>query len=234
MPREEAGKISVDELRKQGMSEEMIRGAIAETEAQLSLMSPPGQMPAAKEIAVPEVDPTIKAALAKPGALGLPPLLEKRRLEFGIVDGAFRGAPLFDRIFVWMVPLNVGSTYAGSEYIYMPETAKSRELIQSPRGILVGAGLKARDILSSHGVELGHMVWLVRMAPWSIEIDNVGGKRFWVTVAQAGDLVWDEDLGNQMLRGETSVGLVNGQHVLFKDGLPVSANPIEPWRSDAP
>src|SRR5260221_12419451 len=48
------------------------------------------------------------------GALVLPPLLDAKRLEYGITDDAFAVAPAYNTVLVFQVALQEGSTYRDS------------------------------------------------------------------------------------------------------------------------
>ena len=128
------------------------------------------------------------------GALGLPPLLEKRRIEYGIVDEAFEQECLFDRVYVWQIPRNEADTYEGT-MIIRPDQAKRREEESCPRGVIVSAGLKALDNLRSNGVDLGHVISFVRMSPWRMPIGNIAGVEIPpLLVMRDGDLISSLDL----------------------------------------
>lgn len=139
--------------------------------------------------------------IAPPTALGLPALLEKRRLEYGIVDNAFEQEALFDRIYVWQIPRSGGETFEGTSII-RPPTSRQSDEDSCPRGIVVSAGLKALDNLRSNGVDLGHIVNFVRLAPWRMPIGNVNGVEIPpLLVLRDGDLISSEDLATMRRKG---------------------------------
>ena len=151
---------------------------------------------------IKKIDQEKRSRLAAPGALGLPPLLDKRRLEFLVPDEAFRNQPIYDRIFVWQVSFHGDQETYGDTAIYMPGTVKDGEKYSSPRGILLAAGPIALDEIRSNGVELGHVVTFIRMAPWRIEIAIRGGKPEHVLVQRSCDLIASEDLATAIRDGE--------------------------------
>lgn len=138
------------------------------------------------------------------GKLKLPPLLEQRRKEFGIEDGCFRTHALFDRCFVWQIP--VDEKIAGSTLI-KSERTKSREKVQAPKGVLISAGLQAMDYLITNGCQgLGAIVEFVRLSPWRMPVDTVDGKDVEMVVCRATDLVGDRWLAEALYEtGEAEI-----------------------------
>jgi hypothetical protein len=182
-----------------------------------------------------KVEEELKARMSARGTLNLPKLLDQRRWEYGIPDDVFGVQPLFDRIFVWQVPEDEGDTFAGTSII-KPDTVKSREEGETPRGILVGAGLHALDSLRSNGIDLGHMVHFVRLSPWRRELKPVEGLSMNFVILRAGDLVDSEDLAAAMRAGKcTVVSEANKDgfmmHSLKGEDGKVWA-PSEPWKSE--
>jgi len=134
------------------------------------------------------------------GTLGLGPLVDDKRWKYGIVDAAWFGQqPLFDRVLVWQLPEQEGDTYNGG-IILKTETQKKRELVEAPRGVVVGAGLGALDVLRSNGVDIGHTVGFTRLAPFRRPIGVFAGVPLALIVLHVGDLVDSEDLGSQLQR----------------------------------
>lgn len=151
------------------------------------------------------------AKMSPPGTLGLPPLLEKRRLEWEIPDGVFRTAPggLFDRILIWQIPLLAKSkaedaTFGGG-LIHKSDQSRDKEQREAPRGVIVGAGLQALDWLRSHGVDLGHIVYFAKNTVYAIQVDYTAGKWDRVSIARGGDLILSEDLAKAICSGEVKV-----------------------------
>lgn len=121
------------------------------------------------------------------------PLLEERRLKYSIPDKAFDQEAVYDRIFVHQIPRVMGNKLEGS-MLYKPESARQREEESAPRGIIVSAGLKARDSLTSHGMDIGHCINFIRLAPFRLPYMSISGQELWLLVMRDGDIVASEDL----------------------------------------
>jgi len=146
-----------------------------------------------------------KDAMSPPGAIGLEPLLDKRRLEFGIPDNAFSVQPYLDRILVWQMARDEGKQTFGNTGIHMADTTAEARKDEAPRGILLAAGLEARDRLTSHGIHLGHMVIFLRAAPFRLRTGWTGARENKVIILQSGDVVGSEDLRASILAGDTAI-----------------------------
>lgn len=140
-----------------------------------------------------ELDRIIRQRMSPKGALGLSTLLDERRLEYGITDKAFEAQAVYDRVFVFQLPMVHGDKFEGSS-LYMPDTTKHREMNGAPRGIIISAGPLALDSMRSNGVDLGHIILFVNAAPYHIRYDTIGGKFKNLIVLTAGDVVASEDL----------------------------------------
>lgn len=171
------------------------------------------------------VDPTEahfelrKNVIAEPGAFGLPPLLERRRLEYLIPNGAFAQRALYDRMLVWQIPY-YREKY-GDTSIIMSDTGKSRLKNEAPRGIVITAGLQALDVLHDHGSGLGNVVKFIRLAPWRLPVDMIGGVEHELLILRVGDLIADEDL-ELKLRGREYA--VRAERRTDKEGRPLTAH----------
>lgn len=165
----------------------------------------------------------------KPGAFPeLPPLLEARRLEYGIPDGAFAMHAMYGRILVWQIPTDEGDTFKGT-VIIKADVTKNREQFSAPKGIIVSAGLSALDCLRANGSDLGHKVAFVRLSPYTFEVDRVGrGIPQELVILQAGDLIADFDLMDSVRAGTSAVTLEGVTH-LYRD---VAAN--KTWKQNDP
>lgn len=144
----------------------------------------------------------IRKQMAPPGSLGLPELLEARRWHYAIPDGVFRRQVFFDRIMIWQLAPWDGGKFGKESRIHMPDTQKDAAKATAPRGIIVGAGLSALDVLKSNGSGIGHIVNFIRLAPWGFVTDIVDGHHYQPLVMRTGDLIADETLFEQLLRGE--------------------------------
>jgi hypothetical protein len=176
-----------------------------------------------------------KEAMAPPGTFGLPPLLEQRRLEYLIPNGAFAQRAIYDRMLLWQIPYY--QERYGDTRIVMSESGKSRLKNEAPRGIIVTAGLQALDVLHDHGSGLGHIVKFIRLAPWRLPIDMIGGKEEELLILRAGDLIADEDLEQKLRKREWAVrcerrkdkeGNLITAHVLVTDDG-IARNPQVPF-----
>lgn len=153
----------------------------------------------------------------KPGAFpDLPPLLEKRRLEYGIPDGAFSMHAMYGRILVWQIAADESDTYKNT-MILKADVTKVREQFSAPTGIIISAGLSALDYLRANGSDLGHKVAFVRLSPYVFEVDRVGrGIPQELVILQAGDLIADYDLMDSVRKGESQVVQDKSTH-LYRD-----------------
>lgn len=180
----------------------------------------------------------LKAKMAPPGSFNLPPLLEERRWQHLIPNGAFHHQPLYDWCFVYQTARYdmTGNETWGETSIVKTQTAQKLGEQESPRGILVAAGLAALDTLSSHGICIGDYVFMIRNAPWEIEIDVLGAKKLCLRVLRDADLLAGEDLQKRINDGVLTVkSKVNadGQRIHYyetKDGKPL--NPVTPHIPD--
>lgn len=128
----------------------------------------------------------------------------------------------FDRMIVFSIPEDKASrdTYAPDGVIVKPETIKDREENETPRGVIVSAGLGARDVLRSHGMGLGHMVWVARLSPWRHVVErSADGGEVTFLFLRVGDIVGSENVQDFMKRGLAKVTVgSDGRHVLDLDG----------------
>jgi hypothetical protein len=140
----------------------------------------------------------MRKRMSPPGTLGLPRLLDERRLEFGITDGAFSRQAVFDRVFLWQIPMQKGDKFESDSLIHMPESVQQREKARAPQGIIVSAGLRALDQLRSHGIDLGHKILFCHAAPYHIRYDSVLGLEQHLIIVLAGDIIGSEDLATNL------------------------------------
>jgi co-chaperonin GroES (HSP10) len=153
--------------------------------------------PARRGLVFENFDAEVRKHISK-DSLGLGPLVDQKRMKYGIVDAAWYGQqPLFDRVLVWQISEDEGETYNGG-IIVKTEVARKRELVEAPRGVIVGAGLGALDVLRSNGVDIGHTVGFTRLAPFRRPIGVFAGVPLALIVLHVGDLVDSEDLGSQL------------------------------------
>lgn len=169
----------------------------------------------------------LREKVSPPGALGpLPPLLEARRLEFGITDWAFAAQPAYDRVYVHQIDKRE-ETFSGTSII-MTDRTKEKNLKSCPMGIIVGAGALALDTLRANGMDLGHQVMFLRLVPYRIETDYAD-RQHSIMVLRAGDIIGSLDLGDAIRLGQVEVGGdPEGGH------LYVNRETGEQWRPELP
>jgi hypothetical protein len=148
----------------------------------------------------------VRKVMSPPGTLKLPPLLEERRWEYGITDGAFAFQPFHDRIALHQTPQWKGEASSPEGEIVLAPIGKKRERESNPEGVLVGAGLQALDELRSNGIDLGHQVTFIRQAPWRKRVDLVDGHEYHVLLLRVGDLIGSLDLANFLREGRVKIG----------------------------
>lgn len=175
----------------------------------------------------------IAAKMSPPGALGLPLLIEQRRLRYGIVDSCFAVQAAYDRILVFQIEPEwaQGETY-GSGPIVMTETARRRSKEEAPRGVIVSAGLKALDNLSSNGMTLGHIVHFLRLHPWRLPVDLIDGIPEHLIILRDGDIVGSEDLAASLHAKQSHIifDVETQEHLLLSHGVATKAR--EPFSPD--
>lgn len=118
--------------------------------------------------------------------------LEERRKQYGIPDAPC--LPQGKKVIVFRLPLQEKS--AGG--LYLPEEHANPE----PTGVLIAAGLKARDVMRDALIEIGDIVWLPRFTTNSPEVSR--------DAAAKGKHV-------ELLNIEDLVGSVDGQERLDRD-----------------
>jgi hypothetical protein len=149
----------------------------------------------------------IKERMSPPGALHLPPLLEAQRLKHGIPDGFFRSQAAFDRIYVFPLdPFDGDDKLAPGSFLHRANATKLRDMQEGNRGVIISAGLKAADVLMSHGIELGHVVTTNKNVPFArrCEVLADGTQMFFLVMREA-DLAGSETLAEEILAGEKRV-----------------------------
>lgn len=150
----------------------------------------------------------LRAAMAPAGKLGLSKHLDARRLAYGVPNGAFDVQPAHDTVYVYQLAPIDHITFTKKGRIVRPDMVQTQATNESPRGLLVAAGLEALDILSSHGIEVGDIVRLLRMSPYRMTVDNIEGHDFPVLVMNAGDIKGSEDTAGRLRRGELRIETV--------------------------
>lgn len=189
----------------------------------------------------------IQKRQSPPGAYDfISPLLDRRRIEHVIPEGVFRFQAVFDRIYVVQMgekDKKVNETW-GDTKILMPQASRDYKRSETPRGIIVSAGLQAEEILRGNGMAVGHIVRFIRNAPWAMPVDNINGKDKHVFVMRDGDITGSEDLMANLKAGKVKriwkdvpKTLPDGSVILEPKALYIDEDgnqwdPREPWIPD--
>lgn len=182
-----------------------------------------------------KLEPTIRQTQAGMGSLKLPELLDMRRVEYAIPDGAFTEQAAFDRVFLYQVLLEDGEKY-GDTKIIRPSAYVQATKEAVPYGIVVSAGLPAMDTLRANGIELGHIVGFIQQAPFRKEVANINGISCYVILIRAGDITGSVDLAKAQKEGKCQVkyrefesddGVITREHIWVN-------NKGETWNPSVP
>lgn len=146
-----------------------------------------------------KIEAKLRKTLKPLGYYNIPEVLDKRRFEFLIPNGAFESVPGFDKCYVWQVSIEgARDTYAEGGTILMPDNVKAYKKNTAPRGVLVSAGLKAMDSLHSTGFKIGDIVRFKKFSPFIMPVGDIDGHELAVMVIRDGDLVASEDLAQRV------------------------------------
>ena len=180
---------------------------------------------------VEAVEAEFRRIQAAPGTIpGINALLEERRFKFAIPNGAFKLQAAFDVCLVHQLPRFHGETYGDNGVIVMPQTGRRRVEEETPRGVLVSAGLQALDHLRSNGIDLGHIVSFIRQAPWRMPVEMIAGCDFNLLILRTGDITGSEDLREAVASGKSRIEYDSeaGQHT-FVDAQGKRWDPTVPF-----
>lgn len=147
----------------------------------------------------------LEKSLAPLGTYKIPGLLDRRRLEYGIPNGAFEHFPLFDKVYIWQLNMTERQTYSEGGTILKPEARKAHDRATAARGIIVSAGLAALDSLRSTGVDIGHIVRFKKFSPFIQEVQEICGVTLSVMTMRDGDMVSSEDLARDFHEGRVRI-----------------------------
>lgn len=149
---------------------------------------------------------SVRRQMSPPGKLGIKEeLLEARRWEYGIVDGAFSIQPCFDRIFLHQVSQFGKLKISKDSSLFLPHDG-TNEKHSNPEGILIGAGLLALDQIRANGMDLGHKVTFLRLSPWHRRVAVGEGHEYYTLTMTAGDLIGSHDLMSQLRSQSMTIG----------------------------
>jgi hypothetical protein len=158
-----------------------------------------------KTVVAESIAKKLEESLAPRGTFNIPMLLDERRFEYGIPNGAFDAFPVFDKVYVWQIPNQERRTYAKEGAILKPDAVIAYDRNTAPRGIIVSAGLQALDSLRSTGIDVGHIIRFKKFAPFIQPIDEIDGKELTVMVIRDGDIVSSEDLSREFHARRVSI-----------------------------
>ena len=162
------------------------------------------------------------------GSLGLVKKLEEKRWQHGLIDDCFKEAAAFDRILVYQLTSSE-KTFANSG-IVMPEASEKRTAQETPKGIVVTAGLSALDTLRTNGHQVGDTIKFIKQGMWRIEIGWIRQVAVHLMVLSVGDIISNEDLGQRLFKGEVKYSWSEEkQEHRFVDADGKELQPESPW-----
>lgn len=141
--------------------------------------------------------------------LKLPPLLELRRQKYLLPDEVFAHQAVYDRVLVMQLSERDDADnekFEGTPF-FKTQKKQAADLEALPRGVLVSAGLKALDNLRANGIDLGHVVTFIKMAPFRLPLGSIEGVHFNVLVMRDGDINTSEDLVTLQRADKVSVAI---------------------------
>jgi hypothetical protein len=133
-----------------------------------------------------------------PGSLGLPPYLDSRRIERGILKEAFEAQCTFYWVNIWPMAMNpTDRMYEGSSLV-RPMVKVEQEEDQTPVGLICGAGLAAMDLMYSHGMKVGDVVRFCNPSAYRIHVSTLQGREFYVYPMKVGDIMQNFDISRRV------------------------------------
>lgn len=154
-------------------------------------------------------------------------LLERRIEEWNLPRSPYQ--PAFDRIVVVPVPedKSVRETFLKAGTIIMPGRKREVEANETARGVVVAAGLGALDVLRSHGMDVGHLVWVARLSPWRhvVERNEKTGGDIEMLFMRVGDIVGSEDTLEAVTAGAFNIIYDTKQEKHVYDGAGPRVDP---------
>lgn len=151
------------------------------------------------------IEKKLKESLKPRGFYNIPELLDSRRIEYLIPNGAFESYPGFDKVYIWQISTKESNTYQKGGSIVMPDNIIAAKKNTAPRGVIVSAGLKAMDALYSTGFELGHIIRFKKFAPFVMPVEDIDGHELTVMVVRDGDIEASEDMAAQINSGNGKI-----------------------------
>ena len=143
----------------------------------------------------------------------LPPQLEVNMKQYDIEMPPFY--PVYDRVLIYPVEVAAGQPDTTKAGLVIPEYSKKRANAQT--GVLIAAGVKAREQLYSHGIELGDVVVMARFSHWERNYFGASGNPHRVYILQAGEIVGSVGLKHRLDRNEIWMEMDRSGKVLFHE-----------------
>jgi hypothetical protein len=181
-----------------------------------------------------KIEDKLRRSLKPLGHYNIPEILDKRRIEYLIPNGAFESYPGFDKCYIWQISLEgARDTYSEGGKILMPDAVKSYKKNTAPRGILVSAGLQAMDSLYSTGFKIGDIVRFKKFSPFIMPVGEIDGHELAVMVVRDGDLEASEDLAAALNNKDVSIGNTSDKgydfRVVLRGGKGQSGVKVSPY-----
>jgi hypothetical protein len=181
-----------------------------------------------------KIEAKLRKSLKPLGHYNIPEILDKRRFEYLIPNGAFESYPGFDKCYIWQISLEgARDTYSEGGKILMPDAVKSYKKNTAPRGILVSAGLQAMDSLYSTGFRIGDIVRFKKFSPFIMPVGEIDGHELAVMVIRDGDLEASEDLAAALNSKESNICNTSDKgydfRVVYQDGKGQSGPKVSPY-----
>jgi hypothetical protein len=110
--------------------------------------------------------------------------------------------------------------------VVMPGTSFDAQRSETPRGVLLSAGLRALDILRSNGIELGDVVFFVKHGPPIVRLSRIANHDIYLFSLHVAEIRASEEAAQRLRSGEMSVvvhrtednGVVREEHVYEQNG----------------
>ncbi len=147
----------------------------------------------------------LEKSLAPLGTYRISEKLDKRRLDYGIPNGAFEHFPLYDKVYIWQLNMTERKTYSEGGKIVKPEARVAHDRATAARGIIVSAGLAALDSLRSAGADVGDIIRFKKFSPFIQEVAEIQGVPLHVMTMRDGDVVSSEDLAADFHAGRVRI-----------------------------
>jgi hypothetical protein len=109
------------------------------------------------------------------------------------------GQALYHRVFIWNVPDEFAAADRSEGGIIYTDERHELEKSRCPRGVIVSAGQGALEVMASHGMQLGDMVYFSPHNLYRLQVNRKGGEFRFMDI---GEVVSDVDLLLRMHEGE--------------------------------